>query len=494
VLPHIQHLPPGKDLEDAIERHVEAHVHQGKLLGHNFSVRKFPSARVEYLEGNAGELPSLIASEHIDEALRETRDAPNWMLITLGAVLLIGGWLLVRRDGTRPFAYKALTGLGLAATCVILYTLFIAPSKTAPPILVSHSHDRVIKLPPADRDVVAARQPAGEVKRPTRAKRPIARPTRPADGERPIDSLPPRAGEIPVAAELAGKQVAAEPPRPAEEPVSAPEQPEAKETPPEEPAEPTAPEAPSPPSEPSVDAPAASETEPAKPTAETEPAASPAPEPQPTAAPASETKPSDPLPAEAVAAEKPADAPPADPSAPRPDWIETQGKLVGSVYRVAVKSGLYAEVPQCQRALDHEIKAVTDRYIDDYLAEGAAVLVDVPRDFLREHLKRSEYHEIVESKALGGHPMHQLHALVEFDDDARATFEKRWRAAIVSERLWYVGLGGAVILALLSTFWGYLRLDLQTGGAHKGRLQLAATLVALIVAAGALLARWAVPF
>jgi hypothetical protein len=183
-----------------------------------------------------------------------------------------------------------------------------------------------------------------------------------------------------------------------------------------------------------------------------------------------------------------------EPSVKRPDWIESEGKLVGSVYRIAVKSGLYAEVPQCQRALAFELKNATDRYIDDYLAEGASKLVDIPREFLSEHVKRAEYHEIVHSKALDGHPMHQLHALVEFDDDARATFEKRWRTAIVTERLWYVGLGGAVILALLSTFWGYLRLDMQTAGAHKGRLQLAATLVALIVAAGALLARWAVPF
>jgi hypothetical protein len=42
--------------------------------------------------------------------------------------------------------------------------------------------------------------------------------------------------------------------------------------------------------------------------------------------------------------------------------------------------------------------------------------------------------------------------------------------------------------------YGYLKLDAQTGGAHKGRLQLAATLVALVVAAGALLARWTMSF
>ena len=51
-----------------------------------------------------------------------------------------------------------------------------------------------------------------------------------------------------------------------------------------------------------------------------------------------------------------------------------------------------------------------------------------------------------------------------------------------------------MVLALLSTVYGYLRLDEQTGGAQKGRLQLAATLLALVVAAGALLARWTMSF
>jgi hypothetical protein len=51
-----------------------------------------------------------------------------------------------------------------------------------------------------------------------------------------------------------------------------------------------------------------------------------------------------------------------------------------------------------------------------------------------------------------------------------------------------------MLLALLSTFYGYLKLDLRTGGAQKTRLQLAATLVALLVAASVFLVRWAVPF
>lgn len=166
-------------------------------------------------------------------------------------------------------------------------------------------------------------------------------------------------------------------------------------------------------------------------------------------------------------------------------------KLDEGVYYVAVSSGRYVDVPECQRALDVAMKVTADQYIEDYLGEGAAALVNIQRDYLKQHSKRDQYEEVVQT-SVG--PMHQIHAQLRFDDSARNEFHQRWQAAVVTERLWYLGLGGAVVLALLSTFYGYLQLDLRTAGAHTGRLQLAATLVALIVAAGALVARWTMPF
>jgi hypothetical protein len=175
-----------------------------------------------------------------------------------------------------------------------------------------------------------------------------------------------------------------------------------------------------------------------------------------------------------------------------PDWANKPGKLVDAVYRVSIESGLYADIPECQAALDDRIKATLDDYIDRWMGEGTAELVVLDREYVNQHIKKSEYSEVVNSESVG--PMHQIHALLEIDDDDRAEFHERWRRAVVTERVWMAGFGGAVVLALLSTVFGYLKLDLQTGGTHSGRLQLAATLVALIVAAGALLARWAVPF
>jgi hypothetical protein len=50
------------------------------------------------------------------------------------------------------------------------------------------------------------------------------------------------------------------------------------------------------------------------------------------------------------------------------------------------------------------------------------------------------------------------------------------------------------VLTLLGTVYGYLKLDLRAGQARRGRLQLAATLLALVVAAGALWLRWTALF
>lgn len=179
-------------------------------------------------------------------------------------------------------------------------------------------------------------------------------------------------------------------------------------------------------------------------------------------------------------------------AAKRPNWVETSGRLEGAVYRTSVKSGLYVDVPECQRALDLAIRKQAAHYVDDYLGAGAASTIDLPLDYLRKHLVKEEFGEVIQSESVG--PMQQIHALLEFDDEARADFHGRWRDALVTNRLWYTGSAAALILAMLGTFYSYLTLDLRTGGAHKGQLRLAATLVALIIMAGALLARQAVPF
>ncbi len=481
----------------------------------------------------------------------EGNGLPKWMIIVMGTVLIITGSLLARRERTRPKAMKAFTLLGIAAIVYSVASFFgSSPHSIA-------SRDRVVKIGAeerarsvasrieqdvekiADKAEKIAEKIVDKTRRLSRAKRPSSRPERPQAARPTSDALPPRAGEIPVSAELANSDpqtVAAEPATPSQPPTAPkrPDQPaaapaeQATETPPEDPSVTAADKPAATAAEKPVESPAANVPAEAKPVEAapqpTAPAAAAPPEaraatPTDTVATSEQAtaSPSDsharasapqiigstiPVLAKTPAPNQPpaptatqselATPAPAQASPDRPTWVEAPAKLTDAVYSVSVSSGPFVTVPECQRALNLQIKHAVDHYIDEYRGEHASTLVDLPLAYLNRHIKKAEYGEVIHSELVG--PMHQIHALLEIDKQARDDVDRMWHNAVVADRLWYTGSGAALVLALLGTFYGYLRLDLRRPGSHKGRLQLAATLVALIVAAGALLARWAVPF
>jgi hypothetical protein len=432
----------------------------------------------------------------------QERHVPKGVMIALGTVLVIAGWLLVNRERTQPLALRAFTVLGLAAGAFILVSFFASP-----PHSTNRARDRVVRdvaVAPRVAPVIVVRDTedapqATRAKTPkrTRAKRPASRPERSETAQDLLDQMPARAGAIPVETELAAPPETPREPAAPEVPAASPQEPAAPaQTPAPEPAPPAV-ETPATPSEPTTVQPAKSEPAPAAASAPApEPPVEPAPQTAPAAAPSADVNPP---PTAKPSTDEPAAGSVAqaeEPLAPRarPAWLDVSGSLDDdSVYRVAVNSGPWATVPECQRWLEQAIKTEADHYIDEVVGEsGASNLVAIPRKYLLDHVKKDQFNEVVDSPTVG--PMHQIHALLEFDDAARTVIHDRWRNAVVTHRLWYAGSAGALVLGLLGTLFGYLKLDLKTGGNQKGRLQLAATLVALIVAAGALLLRWAVPF
>jgi hypothetical protein len=370
---------------------------------------------------------------------------PRWMIVSLGTILIISGALLAGRERTRPVAVKALTALGIAAIAFSVVSFVGSAPRQA------WNRDRIVKVesaqvaPVTSNTTVAASEEPQKPRRSPRAKRPLSRPARPGGED---FELPPRAGEIPVAVELAKSAVK-----------------------PDEPA--TVPSAPGTNPAPAA-APAVATAESAATTIESSKSEAPAAQPA-TTAPAAATAPSPSADTSPVASA---------PHKPRPAWIDAPPKLVNAVYSMSIKSGLFVDVPECQRALDLELKRESDRYIDDYLGGHASSIVNIPLEYLKEHVKKAEFSELIESESVG--PMQQIYARLEFDDSARADFHRLQHDALVSDRLWYAGSAAGLVLALLATFYGYLKVDLRTGGAHKGRLRLAATLMALIAVAGAL--------
>jgi len=429
------------------------------------------------------------------------------MFVLLGIGLIILGAMLFGRDKQKPFALKAITWLGIGAIIFAVANFFgEAPHADRVSHRVVDARARQIE------EDHAARKPS----RPGRAKRPSLRPDRPAGAPTDRDeseiTLPPRAGSIPVELEIAKaaaerKAALQEAAREREEAVREAEEAKAeaarevqaaKEDAAQEVAEAKA-EAEKEQSEAEADvADAKAESEPAEKVEENQPVAvaeakALVAEPKP----AAEGKTAEAPVAEAAAPESNAPEPHrvavVRTSGDRPGWVTAGPALVDGVYRMTVSSGPWSSVPECQHALDEEVLAATNNYINEYLGNPqAASLVNISPNYLRQHVRKTEHAEIVDSPAVG--QMHQLHAQLEFDERARADFERMWRNAVVQDRLWYIGGGGALVLALLATLYGYLKLEMRTDSAGRGKLQLAATLVALIVAAGALLARWTVAF
>lgn len=435
------------------------------------------------------------------------------MFVLLGIGLIILGAMLFGRDKQKPFALKAITWLGIGAIIFAVANFFgEAPHADRVSHRVVDARARQVE------EEHAARRPS----RPGRAKRPSLRPDRPAGSRADRDeaeiTLPPRAGSIPVEIEIARaaaerKEALEEAAREREEAAREAEQAkaeaaqdveEAKAEVAQELAEAKA-EAEEDKAQAEAEAAAAEaerEQEEAKEQPEPAEAKSEdvAEKPQPVAAepkPAAESKPAEvPVTVAAAPASEVAQPQPVavvSTSGNRPAWVTAGPALVDGVYRMTVSSGPWSSVPECQHALDEEVLSATNNYINEYLGNPqAASLVNISPNYLRQHVRKTEFAEIVDSPAVG--QMHQLHAQLEFDERARADFERLWRNAVVQDRLWYIGGGGALVLALLATLYGYLKLEMRTDSAGRGKLQLAATLVALIVAAGALLARWTVAF
>jgi len=72
------------------------------------------------------------------------------------------------------------------------------------------------------------------------------------------------------------------------------------------------------------------------------------------------------------------------------------------------------------------------RYIENFLGGTAAEQVAVDPIFLQAHVKQLEFAEVVDT-SVG--PMHEIHALLGFDQQAQDHFREQWRNVLVADRL-----------------------------------------------------------
>ncbi len=186
---------------------------------------------------------------------------------------------------------------------------------------------------------------------------------------------------------------------------------------------------------------------------------------------------------------------------PRPKWVESDPVRKGPVHTISVSSGPQEHERDCRRTLDEELKKVVDEYVDDYLGKvyadklQASTFVNYDLAYIKKRLVREDiYHEVIQ---VSFGPMHQRHALVEFDeafrkelDGRRGEIDEQWRALAMVGRVTGTGLAFGFVLALLAVVFGYFRIDTATRGYYTGRLQFSAAMVILtLIVAGVFLAR-----
>lgn len=169
----------------------------------------------------------------------------------------------------------------------------------------------------------------------------------------------------------------------------------------------------------------------------------------------------------------------------RPTWMdEPTGKHDG-VFRTIATAGPYSTPQECREKLNDAIQGAIEHYVNGFLPRRAGVKIDLPPSFIHNQLVRGEW---LEQSEYSVGPMYNLHALLVFDQQANQEIDRQYHEGQVKGRLAYTGAGAGLVLALISTLFGYLKLDTLTRGYYTGRLRVAAgaAILALAAAAGLL--------
>lgn len=164
----------------------------------------------------------------------------------------------------------------------------------------------------------------------------------------------------------------------------------------------------------------------------------------------------------------------------RPAWMDQPMGKHDGVFRTIATAGPYSTPQECREKLNEAIQGAIKHYVDGFLPRRAGVKIDLPPSFIHNQLVRGEW---LEQSEYSVGPMYNLHALLVFDQQANQEIDRLYHEGQVQGRLAYTGAGAGLVLALISTLFGYLKLDTLTRGYYTGRLRVAAGAAILALAA-----------
>lgn len=200
--------------------------------------------------------------------------------------------------------------------------------------------------------------------------------------------------------------------------------------------------------------------------------------------------------AEKVESEKP---PPDD---NRPDWVGVEPFKDGGVFKVPVTVGPWPTSQESMKLLPAAVDKEIAKYAVGRIRHKAAAKLRLPHDYVMSHMiEKDVWEEPVKidsfddvkhmvgrdvwenSENAADGEWTQLHVLVKFDDAVNRRLDDGWAGLIRVERLRAAGVLGAIVLIVLGAVYSYLKIDLKTGGAYRGRLRAGAlaAILALIV-------------
>ena len=155
---------------------------------------------------------------------------------------------------------------------------------------------------------------------------------------------------------------------------------------------------------------------------------------------------------------------------------------------MSIAVGPYTTRAECDAKLPEALQEALDHYVNMSLGDQAVDDIRLPADYLREQLVKAQWEE---TRQLSVGPMTWLHVLLQFDRKIKDRILEEHRQAIIGRRLHVAATWSAIALALLTVAFGYLKIDLATGGVYRGRLRLAAAAAILgLVAVAVAVCRW----
>jgi hypothetical protein len=169
----------------------------------------------------------------------------------------------------------------------------------------------------------------------------------------------------------------------------------------------------------------------------------------------------------------------------KPDWVgnpiwHPSGN--DTTYERDIELDLCSTRLLAEAKLPGAVQKAVDEFVEDAFAD-ARIKVKLPEKELAFLVK--EKHEEWWKTSAGD--MLTLHARTVVDKhrieqayrNAQAENEKREQERLAQRRLWGFGAYFSCGFLVLATFWGYLKLDMASGGKHRGVLRSAVFLVIL---------------